>query len=39
MGSDEADLKRSEVNNWKTKTACGMEWNSVVGAVKAGMRL
>jgi hypothetical protein len=38
MDSDETDLKRSGVNNWKTRTAYGMEWNNVVGSVKAEMR-
>jgi len=35
----EEDLKKSRVNNWKTKAANRMEWRSVVGAVKAGTRL
>jgi hypothetical protein len=39
MDSAEEDLRRSGVNNWKTKAANGMEWSSLVGAVKAGMRL
>lgn len=31
----EEDLKRSGVNNCKTKAADRMDWSSVVGAVKA----
>jgi hypothetical protein len=34
----EEDLKKSEVNNWKTNSANRMKWRSVVGAVKAGTR-
>jgi hypothetical protein len=33
------DLKRSGVNNCKTKTATGMAWKSVSEALKTGTRL
>jgi hypothetical protein len=39
MDSIEEDLKRDGVNNWKTKTANGMEWKSIVRSVKAGTML
>jgi hypothetical protein len=35
----EEDLKKSVVNNWKTKAANRMEWRSITGDVKAGTRL
>jgi hypothetical protein len=37
MDGDE-DFIRSGVNNCKTKTAIGMPWRSVSGAVKTGTK-
>jgi hypothetical protein len=39
IDSVEEDLKRSGVNKWKTKAGNGMDWRSVMGAVKAETRL